>query len=189
MARLSWVVVLAMAGGVWAAQARTDFSGRWTTDPDPAVVDAGGGQRGGGGRGRGAARGDMGSGWGNPITITQDTGQLTVEYAFFGRGDMQGPLRFVYSLDGATTRNTVTMGRGIQTQTSTAKWDGAALVITTQHQFENPATGKREPATVIQRLTLESPTTLVVETTRKGVLGGPDVVTKTAYRKIQGGAL
>ncbi len=182
-ARLCCIAMLALSVGAWAAQARTDFSGRWTTEPDPApAADTGGGQR--GGRGRGPARGDMGSGWGNTITITQDDSRLTVEYAFFGRGDMQAPLRFIYALDGATTRNSVTMGRGIQTQTSTTKWDGAALVITTQHQFENPVTGKREPATVVQRLRLESPTALVVETTRQGVLGGPDIVTTTTYRKM-----
>jgi hypothetical protein len=35
-----------------------------------------------------------------------------------------------------------------------------------------------------RRLTLESPTSLVVEVTRAGVLGGKPSVTKTTYRKI-----
>jgi hypothetical protein len=187
------LIPLVLIAGTAAAQERTDFSGRWTTDPEPAAVEpggrAGGGERGGGAaRGRGAGgrggRGDMGPGWGSTITITQNPSQLVVEYTFFGRGDMQPPLRFTYALDGSPSKNSVMMGRGIQVQTSTAKWDGAALIIVTTHQFDNPATGKREPATVTQRLTLESPTSLVVETTRAGVLGGPDVVTKTTYRKI-----
>ena len=69
-------------------------------------------------RGGPRGRGDMGSGWGSTITITQDAARLTVEYAFFSRGDMQPPLKFVYALDGSETKNSVMMGRGIQGQTS-----------------------------------------------------------------------
>src|SRR5688572_5198435 len=135
--------------------------------------------RGGAAGGRGGRMGDMGSGWGSPITITQDAQQLTVEYAFFGRGDMQPPLRFVYALDGSETRNSVMMGRGIQLQTSTAAWNGDRLVITSVHTLTNPATGKPLTATVKQTLSLESPNTLVVETVRSGVLGGADTTSRT----------
>src|SRR5687768_13265988 len=87
-------------------QAKTDFSGRWTTESDPvapvatqgAAAAAGQpGVRGGGGGGRGPARGDMGSGWGPTITVTQDARQLVIEYSVFARGDMQPPLKFVYA--------------------------------------------------------------------------------------------
>lgn len=174
-------------------QAKTDFSGRWTTEPEaspapsaaaPPATSAparGGGAPGGG---RGPVRGDMGSGWGSPITVTQDGARLTVEYAFFGRGDMQPPLKFVYALDGSETRNTVMMGRGMQVQTSRTAWDGAKLKITTLHTLADPTTGKPMTAEVVQTLSLESPTSLVVETTRAGVLGGAPVTTKTAYRKL-----
>ena len=178
-----------------AATPQTDFSGRWTTDPDPAVQAAAGGpggtgpQRGAGapggpGGGRGAARGDMGSGWGPTITITQDAGRLTVEYAFFARGDMQPPLRFVYALDGSETKNTVMMGHGMQTQISRTKWDGAKLVITTRHSFVDPVTSKPATTEITQALSLESSTSLVVEATRAGVGGGPATTTKTTYRKL-----
>ena len=126
----------------------------------------------------------MGSGWGSPITITQDGTKLTVEYAFFARGDMQPPLRFVYALDGTETKNSVMMGRGIQTQISKTAWDGNRLVITTIHTFPNPDTGKPMATDVKQTLSLESPTSLVVETTRAGVLGGPATTVKTTYRKL-----
>src|SRR5262245_16224433 len=124
------------------AQTRPDFSGRWTSEPEPAATAAGaGGQRGASGR-SGERSGDMGSGWGSNITITQDASRLTVEYMFFTRGDMQPPLKFVFALDGSETKNSVMMGRGIQTQTSKTAWDGNKLVITTAHGFENPANGQ-----------------------------------------------
>jgi hypothetical protein len=180
-----------------AQPSRPDFSGRWTTDPDPAAVEQQAGQPGaargaagqrgrgaGRGGGRGGARGDMGSGWGPTIAIAQDASRLTVEYAFFARGDMQPPLRFTYALDGSESRNTVMMGNGMQVQTSRAAWEGATLVITTWHTFTNPETGKPEKADVKHVLSLESPSSLVVEVTRSGVLGGPASTTRTVYRKL-----
>jgi len=190
------VLAVALVVGT-AAQTRPDFSGRWTTDPDPAVAGAparggaggSGGRVGGGaaaprGGGRSGARGDMGTGWGSTITITQDAARLTVEYAFFSRGDLQPPLRFTYALDGSPMTNTVMMGRGMQTQTSRTAWDGNTLLITTTHSFTDPATGKLTPVEVKQALTLESPTSLVVQTTRAGVLDGPETTTRSVYRKL-----
>jgi hypothetical protein len=190
MPRIAAPVGALLAGLVCVAvmaQSRPDFSGRWTSDPEPAVAAAGGqpGARGAGRAGRGGARaGDMGSGWGSPITIAQDDRRLTVEYAFFARGDLQPPLRFTYALDGSQTTNTVTMGHGIQEQTARTAWDGSTLVITTAHPFTNPDTGERMASEVVQRLTLESPASLVVEVTRTGVLGGPSSTTRTVYRKL-----
>ena len=126
----------------------------------------------------------MGSGWGSTITITQDAARLTVEYAFFSRGDMQPPLKFVYNLDGSETRNSVMMGRGIQGQNSKTAWEGDRLAITTVHTFPDPAGGKPTTVEVKQVLSLESPASLVVETTRTTPLGGPAKTTRTVYRKI-----
>lgn len=203
MRRVSWLFAAAYITSltaVAAAQARPDFSGRWTTDPDPAAAapadptgraavpppaattgragapPAAGGQRGG-------RSGDMGSGWGSTITITQDAGRLTVEYAFFSRGDMQPPLKFVYNLDGSETKNSVMMGRGIQGQISKTAWEGDRLAITTVHTFPDPAGGKPTMVEVKQVLSLESPASLVVETTRTTPVGGPAKTTRTIYRK------
>ena len=143
------------------AAAAPDFSGRWTAD----------------------SMTDMGSGWGSTITVTQDSSRLTVEYAFFGRGDMQAPLRFVYALDGSESKNSVMMGRGVQLQSSRAVWQGDSLVVTTTQAFDDPLTGKSGTAEVTRTLTLESPASLVVQTTRSGVLGGPPSTSRTVYRK------
>jgi len=163
------LIALCVAGSLVNPATTPDFSGRWTADPTPA-----------------GARGDMGSGWGSPMTITQNADKLTIEYAFFARGDMQPPLKFVYALDGSKTTNSVMMGRGVQTQSSTAAWNGDTLVITTVYTLTDPGSGKPTTEEVKQSLTLESPTTLVVETTRAGVFGGQASTTKTTYRKAVG---
>jgi hypothetical protein len=147
-----------------------NFAGQWTVVPPAAQGN------------RGAQRGEMGSGWGSPITITQDATRLTVQYAFFARGDMQPPLKFVFALDGTETKNTVMMGDGIQAQLSKTRWDGNKLVITTTYPFRNPENGQTMSSEVRQTLSLES-NTLVVETTRSGVLGGAASTTRTVYNK------
>jgi len=191
MRRAYFFVAAAIVAGCAAvamAQAKPDFSGRWTTDPDlaappPAAATGGTGAPPAAGQ-RGGRSGDMGSGWGPTITITQDGARLTVEYAFFSRGDMQPPLKFVYNLDGSETKNSVMMGRGIQGQISKTAWEGDRLAITTVHTFPDPAGGKPTMVEVKQVLSLESPTSLVVETTRTTPLGEPTKTTRTVYRKI-----
>ena len=109
------------------AQAPPDFSGRWTLDA-PAIATTAAVP---GTPAAAAAPGDMGSGWGSPLTITQDAKQLRVEYVVFSRYDLQPPLAFVYPLDGTEGRNTVAMGRGDQLDVSRAQWNGQALTIST----------------------------------------------------------
>jgi hypothetical protein len=151
------------------AQDKPNFAGRWTAEAPPA--------------GRGARSGDMGSGWGSTITVTQDAATLTVEYAFFARGDMQAPLKFTYSLAGAETRNSVMMGRGIQMETSKAQWDGARLVIVTASAYPSPADGKPMTSEVKRTLSLDSSGSLVVETTRAGILGAAPTTARVVYKK------
>ena len=158
-------------------QAPADFSGRWTIEAAAAEP--------GGGRGRGAARGDMGSGWSTTIAISQDAKQLVVESIVYMRSDLQAQPRFVYALDGSETRNTVMMGRGLQVQSSRAVWEGGSLRITTSHTLPDRSTGKPLTMDVTQTLSLESPTRLVVEVTRAGVLGGPSSTTRTVYTRSE----
>lgn len=173
MLSIGMVVLVALSV---MAQNKPDFSGRWTSEPESkAPTTSGGGQD---------RASDMGSGWGANLTLAQAAGRLTVEYMFFARGDMQPPLKFVYALDGTETKNSVMMGRGIQAQTSKTAWEGDKLVITTTHSFENPADGQPMKSEVKQTLTLASPTSLIVETTRSGVIGGPATTTRTVYRKL-----
>jgi hypothetical protein len=162
-----------------SAQPPADFSGRWTLDSPavssrPAVP---------GTPAAAGAPGDMGSGWGSPITVAQDATRLSVEYAVFSRYDLQPPLRFTYPLDGSVGRSTVNMGRGEQTESSRAQWDGQTLIIVTTFDVADRAAGKPFTAELTRKLWLESPTTLVVEVTRAGVLGGPASTTRSVYRR------
>ena len=125
----------------------------------------------------------MGSGWGSTITIAQDTKRLSVEYTLFSRYDLQPPLTFTYPLDGSVGRNTVMMGRGEQIESSRAQWNGQTLIIITTFRIADRAAGKPFTAELTRKLWLESPTTLVVEVTRAGVLGGPGSTTRSVYRK------
>ncbi|HET9373236.1 MAG TPA: hypothetical protein VFO19_23395 [Vicinamibacterales bacterium] len=74
-------------------------------------------------------------------------------------------------------------GRGIQTERSRARWDGARLVITTTYTFANPATNAPETGTTTRTLSLDESGALVVDVVRHGVLGGADTTTRTTYRK------
>ena len=125
----------------------------------------------------------MSSGWGPTILITQDATRLTVEYSVFSRYDLQPPLTFTYTLDGSEARNTVMMGRGEQIESSRAHWDAQTLTIVTSFQVVDRAAGPPFTVEVTRRLWLESPTTLVVDVTRAGVLGGPSSSTRSIYRK------
>ena len=162
-----------------AAQPPADFSGKWTLDaPAIATTPAVPGTP-----AAATKPGDMGSGWGSPLTIAQDANRLSVEYVFFSRYDIQPPLKFTYPLDGITGRNTVSMGRGEQAESSRAQWSGQTLVITTTFEVADRGAGRPFTAELTRKLWLESPTTLIVEVTRGGVLGGPATTTRSVYRK------
>lgn len=171
-----------VAGGAYSApafpQERPDYSGAWTSAPAPQTRAS-----------QGARRGSLGSGWGLDFMITQTGEALTIERAFFTRGDIQPSLRFHYSLDGTETTNTVHMGRGFQDQASTAAWEGNNLVITSVYTFVNPEDGRVMASEVRHVLSLQAsrlpawPPSLVVETTRGGELGGHPSTTRTVYRR------
>ena len=154
MARTASSAAIALSRGfgeAWRSSHRPDFSGRWTANPSP--------QRRPPPRGSvPPTRGDMGSGWGSPLTITQDAGQLVVEQTLFSRYDLQPPIRFVYVLDGSETRNAVMIGHTTQVRLSRAAWEGQTLRITTMYPSIDPASGKPFTTEVTHRLSLESPT-------------------------------
>ena len=172
-----WICILCHGGA--AAQAPVDFSGRWKLEaPEIATTPAVPGKP-----AVAAAPGDMGSGWGATIDVVQDAKRLSVQYEVFSRYDLQPPLTFIYPLDGSEGRNTFRLGRGEQIESSRARWEGAKLIIVTTMQVNDP--GARKPFTFeLQRtMWLDSPTTMVVEVTRAGVLGGPSSTTRSIYRK------
>ncbi len=162
-----WLLVAASA----SVQTRTDLSGRWTLAPEPAGTTAA------------RTTPGMGAGWGPEISIAQDAKALTIEFATFGRGDMQPPTKLVYLLDGSQSRNTINSGRGPQEQLSTTAWDGATLTITTVRTFSDAPGGRPMRFETTQAIALESPSTLVVETTHGAALGGRPATSRAVYKK------
>lgn len=156
---------------VASAQPTPDFSGSWAradSKEQPSIAATGDGA---------FVSGDMGSGWGSPLKITQGSNSFAIEYAHFSSYDMQPPLRLVYALDGSDSVNSVMIGHAESTQHSRAGWRAQTLLITTQ--VEVPGSTMR--VEVQQALTLESPQTLVIETTRSGNFGTAPSVTRTLY--------
>jgi hypothetical protein len=160
--QLSSAILCVLLAMPLSAQQVPDFTGQW--------------QR--------ADGNDIGSGWGDVITVTQEGARLQVEYVLFARDDRQPPLRFVYDLEGRETRNSFMMGRGNQLQISRAKLVGGSLEITTVHELV--VQGRPVRSEVHQVLSLESSGALVVEATRLGVLGGPPTTSRSVYRRLAG---
>jgi hypothetical protein len=118
------------------AQAKPDFSGTWTLDPEasgmaapapggaPPGAPAGTGG-GGGGRGGGGALGN------GPATVKQTADTLTIE-----RTMGENKVVTTYKLDGTESKNTM-MGRGGTPveSVSVAKFDGGKLTITTKRDM------------------------------------------------------
>jgi hypothetical protein len=167
--RLAMMVVLFAVCA--SAQQRPDFSGRWQLAPDPSAPT--GGAR---------AVPPMGAGWGSDISIAQDATTLTIEFATYGRGDMQPPTKLVYRLDGSQTTNTTNVGRGPQDQVSTAAWDGNKLTLTIVRSFAAASGEKPTSVRTTQTLALDSGT-LIVETTHGAALGGRSTTSRSLYKK------
>ena len=107
------VLVMAVAvAGLSFAQAKPDFSGKWAPKVEAAAPPAGGGRGGGGG----------------PMTMKQTATELVQEVV---RGE--NTMTTTYKLDGTESVNK--MGQG--ESKSTAKFDGAKLVIKTTSEGQN----------------------------------------------------
>lgn len=179
-----WAMVLtvfsvASVSASASGQERPDFSGTWTSP-----------SQGGGGGIRGSG-GSLGTGWGSTFTIEQDEEVLTLTRVFFTRADLQPPIKYRFALDGSETRNVVLMGRGMQKEVSTTAWEGNSLVITTIYDVAGERGEGRILCEVTHTLSLQPPSagraawppSLVVETVRSGVLGGPPSTTRTVYTR------
>lgn len=167
---VQWIIpfaVLAILPARAPGQSRPDFTGEWVRADSAeqrsvaTVGDAG------------FRVGNMGSGWGSALTVRQEGNRLVVEYAFFSTYDLQPRLKFTFALDGSESRNTIMIGHTESVLRSRTAWHSDTLVITTQ--YVAPA-GAPE-ALVRQAISLASPTSLVVETTRGAV------AIRTAYTK------
>jgi hypothetical protein len=181
--RRTTVVLMLCAAGVLAtgmsAQEYPNFTGTWTVAEQPAGTAAGGK----------GPQVSLGSGWGDSFTLIHDLETLTVERVLYRPRDYQPTMRLHYALDGTESRNTFMMGRGLQAQVSTAAWVSDKLAITMMHTDPDAAEGGAIRCEVRQILSLEPPRqaagepSLVVETTRCGVLGGHPSTTRTVYNR------
>lgn len=153
---------------------RPDFTGQWVvSNPDaekPSVASVGDGA---------FKVGNMGGGWGSPLTISQQAQRLTIAYPFFATYDLQPLVSFTFSTDGSESRNTLMLGHAASELRSRASWRDSALVISTLYHvpYSDAMTEVR------QSLRLESATTLVVETTRMGLPGTTPSVIRAVYAK------
>jgi hypothetical protein len=168
---MTWIaaaaLVLSSATGVFA-QAKPDFSGKWTMDPASAPAAPAGG---GGGGGRGGGRGGGGAGFGQEFTAKQDAGTLTITRQQGGQD-----VTAAYKLDGSESKNTVAGRGGQQEQVSTAKWDGSKLVITTKLDFGGTAVEQ------VRTISMDAGK-LVIEQSQAGRDGGAPTTTKVVYNK------
>jgi len=164
-------------------QLRPDFSGEWVLVIDsalarPSVAAVGDAA---------FRRGDMGSGWGSPLAISQQPNSLTVQFQPFSAYDLNPPIRLVYALDGSESLNGLMLGHSESTVRSRAAWAGDVLVITTHYPAPAGAGGAALATEVRQSLTLDAPTVLRIETTRAGVSAGVSAgaasTTRSTYRK------
>ena len=131
---------------------KTDFSGTWTPEAPAAAPAAGAGGGAGGGGGRGGMMG--------PMVVKQDATTLTVE-----RTQGENKVVSVYKLDGTESENKQ-MGRGGEmVSKSTAKWDGAKLVISTTRAGQDGA-----PMTSAQTWSMEGGNLVIESAGRDGAM-------------------
>ena len=151
---LGTAAVVMLATSVFAQT--PNFAGKWTRDAEkttaanPNAPAGGGGGRGGGG--------------GGDITVTQDAKTLVIS-----RMQGENEVKMTYNLDGSPSKNTMMGHGGETTVTSTAKWDGAKLVITSDNG--QSVTYSMDGAW------------LVAATTRPGREGGAAVTSTVYYKK------
>lgn len=186
MNRLAALISALSAAGaltVAGAQQRPNLTGEWARVPDVADAAVTGRPAVSASGDAAFRRGEMGSGWGAPVTITHDRDRLRIEYEFFAEYDLQPRVRFTYALDGSESRNSVMLGHASSEQVSRVVWAGDTLVITTRVAGPAGADGRAVTAEVRQALALESPTLLRVETTRRSLLGSATATSRTSYTK------
>jgi arylsulfatase len=132
---------------------------------------------------------DLGSGWGNRISIVQTADSLRIERVIFVPRENQPAVTYRFALDGSRTENPVMLGRTSRPPVSTTAWSGNRLVITTNYAFQDPGDGRWLSSEVTQTVwlqpSLQAPfePSLVVETTRGPALSGPSTTNRTVYSR------
>jgi arylsulfatase A-like enzyme len=158
-----------------------DFSGAWSTTTLSSTPPTG--------RTAPLPVPSLGSGWGDRISIVQNSDYLEVERVIFVPREIQPPVRYRFQLDGSESENAVTMGRTGPAPTSNIAWDENRLAITTRYRFQDPQDLSWRTSEIIQTMWLQPATrtpwepSLVVETTRMAALHGQPSTNRTIYSK------
>jgi arylsulfatase A-like enzyme len=132
---------------------------------------------------------DLGSGWGDRISIVHTPRSLAVERVVFVPREIQPTVIYRFALDGSQTENPVALGRSGPAPVASTAWDGNRLVITTRYPFQDPGSGRWLSSEVTQTMWLQPESrppfepSLVVETTRGSALNGPSSTTRTVYAR------
>jgi hypothetical protein len=160
IAALMGAAAIVLSAAVLAAQT-PNFAGKWALVPDPNAQ---------GGRGGGFL-----GGLGMEATIEQNAKTLTVTRAGFGGGD---PIKTVYNLDGADSKNTLNFQGNSIEQISKVKADGGKLVITTTADFGGT------PFETTMTLSIDPSGNLIIDSVRPDFQGGGGpITTKLTYKK------
>jgi hypothetical protein len=169
--RLRFVTLMVLCATALGAQ-RPNFSGEWVASDDRSTTVAATGDA-------AFRRGDMGSGWGSTLTIAQTADSLIVSYVFFATYDLQPPVRLAFALSGES-RQSLMIGHATSEIRSRIEWRDSSLVVTTAYPLPKDVES-RANGEVSRTLTLASPTSLVIETTRAGSAGASTI--RTVYTK------
>lgn len=160
------------------AQPRPSFAGEWVRVDNsaaaPSVAAAGDVE---------FRTGDMGSGWGSPLTIRQSADSLIVEFTQFSAYDLQPKLRYAFALNGRESRNGIMIGHSESLQRARVSWNGATLVIVTTHGAPIGPGGRPVNMETRQSLTVREDGQLLIDTARFGASGGPPNIVHSVYRK------
>ena len=113
------LIACAVVASPLSAQARPDFSGKWSLDPKS--VPSG-----------------MPAGTSVIVTLKQDQKTLNVDMAATTPMGEQKRATLV-NLDGSPTKNTISTPAGTIELTSTAVWEGPVLSVTTSGDFQGYA--------------------------------------------------
>lgn len=157
-----------------AGQQRPDLGGTWVQADDGSRLSVAS-------RGDVAFRvGDMGSGWGSPLTIGIESTRVFVRFDPYLAYDLQPAVELTYPLSGGDARNQVYLGHSATPFTSRAGWQDGALMTVDLFPVPLEVAGPGVTAEVRRRLTVASDT-LRIETTRVGVAGAPTVTSRSIY--------
>jgi hypothetical protein len=172
----SLCTAVALAFASPARAQRPDLSGTWVrldsavTRSTAATGDAA------------FAKGDMGIGWGTPLTLTQSPAKLDVVFDAFTAYDLQPKVRLTFALDGSESRNAVVMASAPPSR-SRATWQDASIVITTNYAAPPGVSVAPAALEVRQTLSLDASGQLVIQSQRLSANSAPNLVTATYRRR------